>query len=346
VRSKVLRRLNANSEDLTVSTLGLLDTVVALRAQPALENLVLRNLRAGAHLPPETRGHLLELAACEPVPPKAILDLFGLPWRPDDPEMEGHLADAQSEVEVWLNAYERWPGVWEHLLEQRAAATALALREEEKNSPARARPAAAAAGETKEDGGPAPSPAPASAPAAAAAAAPAPAPASAEAGAAAADGAGEGFYEGLFLALLFTKLECIFENSLSTNLRLTSVLARLAACPHPVLHNYLLDPRGPHAKGVRRLLPTLVNVWNAATERAKDLRDFERLLQEAKRRVDEGKEAGSMLEGFEVERFLQGVLVLREFVRELAAIAQAKATLQGLHLEAMQVKLAPQPIDM
>lgn len=36
------------------------------------------------------------------------------------------------------------------------------------------------------------------------------------------------------------------------------------------------------------------------------------------------------METLDVEHFLQGVVVLREFVKELAAIAQAKSNLQGL----------------
>ncbi len=36
------------------------------------------------------------------------------------------------------------------------------------------------------------------------------------------------------------------------------------------------------------------------------------------------------MESFDVEKFLQGIIVLEEFVKELLAICQAKSNLQGL----------------
>lgn len=62
------------------------------------------------------------------------------------------------------------------------------------------------------------------------------------------------FYEGLLLAVLFHKLETFFENSFTTNLRLTSVLARLCYCPHPLVHAYLLDPGVAIKSSTRHLI--------------------------------------------------------------------------------------------
>lgn len=50
----------------------------------------------------------------------------------------------------------------------------------------------------------------------------------------------------------------------SLNLQVTSVLSRLAALPHPHLHEYLLDPYLNLAPGCRSLFSVLVRVMSPA----------------------------------------------------------------------------------
>lgn len=53
----------------------------------------------------------------------------------------------------------------------------------------------------------------------------------------------------------------------SLNLQVTSVLSRLAALPHPHLHEYLLDPYLNLAPGCRSLFSVLVRVMSPAVLR-------------------------------------------------------------------------------
>lgn len=59
----------------------------------------------------------------------------------------------------------------------------------------------------------------------------------------------------------------------SLNLQVTSVLSRLAAFPHPHLHEYLLDPYLNLAPGCRSLFSVLVRVMSPAGAGGDDKRD-------------------------------------------------------------------------
>ncbi|NXF41500.1 F16B2 protein, partial [Nyctibius bracteatus] len=72
------------------------------------------------------------------------------------------------------------------------------------------------------------------------------------------------FYEGHFLKVLFDRMSRILDQPYSLNLQLTSVLSRLAAFPHPHLHEYLLDPYLSLAPGCRSLFSVLVRVMSPA----------------------------------------------------------------------------------
>jgi hypothetical protein len=171
----------------------------------------------------------------------------------DQVAYEDYLMDAFAEGQAWLRSFELW--------------TAADLKKPEPKAAADAKPDAGTA----------------SAPGAAAAAAPAPAAAAASGvddlfsffaspsagdqkgsgsggGSSGGGGGSQDYYEGLFLATLLNKLDNFYDNAFKTNLRLTSVLARLAYCPHPVLHLYLYEPALPVCKGVRLLLTLLSEV--------------------------------------------------------------------------------------
>ncbi|KAF1464362.1 hypothetical protein FQV08_0010115, partial [Pygoscelis antarcticus] len=72
------------------------------------------------------------------------------------------------------------------------------------------------------------------------------------------------FYEGHFLKVLFDRMTRILDQPYSLNLQVTSVLSRLAAFPHPHLHEYLLDPYLNLAPGCRSLFSVLVRVMSPA----------------------------------------------------------------------------------
>ncbi|NXL94493.1 F16B2 protein, partial [Alectura lathami] len=103
------------------------------------------------------------------------------------------------------------------------------------------------------------------------------------------------FYEGHFLKVLFDRMSRILDQPYSLNLQVTSVLSRLAAFPHPHLHEYLLDPYLSLAPGCRSLFSVLVRVTSPP---------------------------GGW--GMEHATLFKGVVVLEEFCKELAAIALVK----------------------
>ncbi|XP_062584155.1 FHF complex subunit HOOK interacting protein 2A-like, partial [Saccostrea cucullata] len=63
----------------------------------------------------------------------------------------------------------------------------------------------------------------------------------------------EEFYEGAFLRMLLDKMSHLMDQSYPVNLQLTSVISRLALLPHPNLSEFLLDPFLPIRDGVKTL---------------------------------------------------------------------------------------------
>ncbi|TKC53553.1 hypothetical protein EI555_015502, partial [Monodon monoceros] len=92
------------------------------------------------------------------------------------------------------------------------------------------------------------------------------------------------FFEGHFLKVLFDRMGRILDQPYDVNLQVTSVLSRLSLFPHPHIHEYLLDPYVNLASGCRSLFSVIV------------------------RHIT----------------LLEGVIVLEEFCKELAAIAFVK----------------------
>ncbi|XP_063167384.1 FHF complex subunit HOOK-interacting protein 2B isoform X2 [Candoia aspera] len=126
--------------------------------------------------------------------------------------------------------------------------------------------------------------------------------------------AGPQFYEGRFL------------QPYAVNLQVTSVLSRLALFPHPHLHEYLLDPYLPLAPGCRTLFSVLIRVVSSLMQRAHRITDFPTNLLLVRRKLmglvpDEQPIGHQML--------LEGVIVLEEFCKELAAIVFVKSVLRG-----------------
>lgn len=132
------------------------------------------------------------------------------------------------------------------------------------------------------------------------------------------------FFEGEFLNILFKKLKGILDQPYDVNLQVTSVLAVLAQFPHPQLHEYLLNPTLPLASDTTSLSGVLREVVNDLKERIQRLPNFkQRLLHTRKRLMNlqsiENKSEPQV-------NLLQGVVVLEEFCKELAAIAFVKTT--------------------
>ncbi|XP_058406566.1 FHF complex subunit HOOK-interacting protein 2B isoform X2 [Diceros bicornis minor] len=142
------------------------------------------------------------------------------------------------------------------------------------------------------------------------------------------------FFEGHFLRMLFDRMSRILEQPYSLNLQVTSVLSRLALFPHPHIHEYLLDPYINLAPGCRSLFSVLVRVIGDLMQRIQRVPQFPGKLLLVRKQLM-GQVPGEQLDH---QTLLQGVVVLEEFCKELAAIAFVKFPPHGPHL-----RLSPAP---
>ncbi|KAM6431993.1 FHF complex subunit HOOK-interacting protein 2B isoform 3-T3 [Liasis olivaceus] len=124
----------------------------------------------------------------------------------------------------------------------------------------------------------------------------------------------------------------------AVNLQVTSVLSCLALFPHPHLHEYLLDPYLPLAPGCRTLFSVLIRVIGSLMQRAHRITDFPTNLLLVRRKLM-GLVPEEQLIGHQM--LLEGVIVLEEFCKELAAIIFVKSVLKGPAGQSQQC--APSP---
>lgn len=129
------------------------------------------------------------------------------------------------------------------------------------------------------------------------------------------------FFEGHFLKVLFDRMGRILDQPYDVNLQVTSVLSKLSLLPHPHLHEYLLDPYINLAPGCRSLFSVIVRVVGDLMLRIHRIPDFTPKLLLVRKRL-----LGLEPEGLSVDHvtLLEGVIILEEFCKELAAIAFVK----------------------
>ncbi|XP_037637505.1 protein FAM160B1 isoform X2 [Sebastes umbrosus] len=129
------------------------------------------------------------------------------------------------------------------------------------------------------------------------------------------------FFEGHFLKVLFDRMGRILDQPYDVNLQVTAVLSKLSMFPHPHLHEYLLDPYINLAPGCRSLFSVIVRVVGDLMLRIQRIPDFTPKLLLVRKRL-----LGLEPEGIIIDHMtlLEGVIVLEEFCKELAAIAFVK----------------------
>lgn len=129
------------------------------------------------------------------------------------------------------------------------------------------------------------------------------------------------FFEGHFLKVLFDRMGRILDQPYDVNLQVTAVLSKLSLLPHPHLHEYLLDPYINLAPGCRSLFSVIVRVVGDLMLRIQRISDFTPKLLLVRKRL-----LGLEPEGINIDHMtlLEGVIVLEEFCKELAAIAFVK----------------------
>ncbi|XP_005995379.1 protein FAM160B1 isoform X2 [Latimeria chalumnae] len=129
------------------------------------------------------------------------------------------------------------------------------------------------------------------------------------------------FFEGHFLKVLFDRMGRILDQPYDVNLQVTSVLSKLSLFPHPHIHEYLLDPYINLAPGCRSLFSVIVRVVGDLMVRIQRIPDFTPKLLLVRKRLLGLEPEGAIVDHMTL---LEGVIVLEEFCKELAAIAFVK----------------------
>ncbi|KAI1887217.1 hypothetical protein AGOR_G00203900 [Albula goreensis] len=129
------------------------------------------------------------------------------------------------------------------------------------------------------------------------------------------------FFEGHFLKVLFDRMGRILDQPYDVNLQVTSVLSKLALFPHPHLHEYLLDPYINLAPSCRSLFSVIVRVVGDLMLRIHRIPEFTPKLLLVRKRLLGLEPEGT---GIDHLTLLEGVIVLEEFCKELAAVAFVK----------------------
>ncbi|KAJ8386555.1 hypothetical protein AAFF_G00168810 [Aldrovandia affinis] len=129
------------------------------------------------------------------------------------------------------------------------------------------------------------------------------------------------FFEGHFLKVLFDRMGRILDQPYDVNLQVTSVMSKLALFPHPHLHEYLLDPYISLAPSCRSLFSVIVRVVGDLMLRIHRIPDFTPKLLLVRKRLLGMEPEGP---GIDHSTLLEGVIVLEEFCKELAAVAFVK----------------------
>ncbi|XP_073412694.1 FHF complex subunit HOOK interacting protein 2A [Dendrobates tinctorius] len=129
------------------------------------------------------------------------------------------------------------------------------------------------------------------------------------------------FFEGHFLKVLFDRMGRILDQPYDVNLQVTSVLSKLSLFPHPHIHEFLLDPYVNLAPGCRSLFSVIVRVVGDLMVRIQRIPDFTPKLLLVRRRLLGLEPDGPIVDHMTL---LEGVIILEEFCKELAAIAFVK----------------------
>uniref|UniRef100_A0A6I8R8P2 FHF complex subunit HOOK interacting protein 2A n=1 Tax=Xenopus tropicalis TaxID=8364 RepID=A0A6I8R8P2_XENTR len=125
------------------------------------------------------------------------------------------------------------------------------------------------------------------------------------------------FFEGHFLKVLNEQICPPYD----VNLQVTSVLSKLSLFPHPHIHEFLLDPYVNLAPGCRSLFSVIVRVVGDLMVRIQRIPEFTPKLLLVRKRLLGIEPDGPMVDHMTL---LEGVIVLEEFCKELAAIAFVK----------------------
>uniref|UniRef100_A0A7G3AP34 FHF complex subunit HOOK-interacting protein C-terminal domain-containing protein n=1 Tax=Lutzomyia longipalpis TaxID=7200 RepID=A0A7G3AP34_LUTLO len=133
----------------------------------------------------------------------------------------------------------------------------------------------------------------------------------------------ENFYEGPLLKLLFRHIRCMPTQPYEFNLGIIAVMSKLALLPHPYLHEILLNPEISVAPGASTLWSVLQDVARQLLLEIPRIEGFQEKIAQTEERlltnpplISEPSDRNEML--------FEAIVVLKEFCKELAAIAFVK----------------------
>ena len=128
--------------------------------------------------------------------------------------------------------------------------------------------------------------------------------------------------------MLFEMVSTLLDRDYAQNLQMTAIISRLAMFPHPYLHEFLLNPTLSTSSTARTLYAVVSGVLDRAKMETEGIEDLPRKVSICRRTlVCKGTSEGERLM-FNMTRretrIIDGLIVLEEFGKELAAIALVK----------------------
>ena len=107
---------------------------------------------------------------------------------------------------------------------------------------------------------------------------------------------------------------------------MTAIVSRLAMFPHPYLHEFLLNPTLSTSSSARTLYSVIRSVLDHAKTETEDIEDLPKKISMCRKTlVSKGGSERLMFPMTSKEtRIIDGLIVLEEFGKELAAIALVK----------------------
>jgi len=144
------------------------------------------------------------------------------------------------------------------------------------------------------------------------------------------------FDQGPFLTMLFGKIGGMLSQPYNVNLVVTSIASRLTLLPHPNSHEMFTDSLTPMRPKTKSLYSAIQSLSEQVLQRICHVTNFKSKLVAARRHLtvggnnDDNKAsknkgaAASVNYNEDHKTFLEGVIVVEEFCKELAAIAFVK----------------------
>lgn len=135
----------------------------------------------------------------------------------------------------------------------------------------------------------------------------------------------DSFYEGAFLHTIFKRLQRILAQPFEINLEVTAIISTLCQFRHQYLHEFLMDTSGVTKDSILTPHRILQKICQDVRNRTSRISNFQNsLLNVRKNLIGLSHHTTDIPD----EAFMEGVIVLEEFCKELAAIAFVTATME------------------